>query len=159
MRGARLNKQRWINGERNRVNSCPGPNFLCESSLGQKKNLQSERNYRTDRFTEGWQKKPDCFFFFLLFSVLTCFVKSVCNIEVSIYTGAVDTEQQGQKKVERTKGGAKSRNVQKLATTLTPNSSCEKRCEDFFCCCVAAAAIIQYLQPSFPKTRNLTRTQ
>lgn len=55
------------------------------------------------------------FYLFLCFH--TCAAKSALNIKVSIYTGVVYTEQQGQKKVERTKG-SNSRNFQKLATTL-----------------------------------------
>lgn len=100
-------------------------------SVRKKTSNLRETTERTDSQRDD-KKSQTVIFFFLFFSVLTCFVKSVRNIEVSIYTGAVDTEQQGQKKVERTKGAAKSRNVQKLATTLTPNSSREKRCEDFF---------------------------
>lgn len=43
-------------------------------------------------------KKSKTVVFFSLFS--PAFAKSVLNIKVSIYTGAEDTEQQGQKKVE-----------------------------------------------------------
>lgn len=57
------------------------------------------------------KRKKARLLYFFFFSVLTCFAKSALNIKVSIYTGAVYTQQQGQKKVERTKG-SKSRNLQ-----------------------------------------------
>lgn len=70
------------------------------------------------------------------FSVFTCIEKSVLNIKVSIYTSAVHTEQQGQKKkVGRTKGKQKlKKKIKKLPEVgnySTPRSSCEKWCEDF----------------------------
>lgn len=91
--------------------------LLCKSSLGslvRKKTPIWEKlqNGQIYRGMTKKKKKSQTYFFF--FRVFTCFAKSVRNIKVSIYTGEVNTEQQGQKKVERTKG----RNFQKLATTL-----------------------------------------
>lgn len=150
-----LNKQWWTTERKSKRGALTQTKLLCKSSLGslvRKKPVPSERNYTTDRGMTKRKKVRLLYSFF--FSVLTCFAKSALNIKVSIYTGAVYTQQQGQKKMERTKG-SKSRNLQ---TPQTPKFFVWEmmwRCRY----CVAVAAIVQYLQPSFPRCRKYARTK
>lgn len=98
MQNAQLNKQWWTTQKKSKRGELTQTKRSCKSSLGSSLR-KKERNYRTDRFTEVWQKKRDCYSFFS--SVFSpAFAKSVLNIKVSIYTGAEYTGQQGQKKME-----------------------------------------------------------
>lgn len=149
-----LNKQWWTAERKSKLGVLTQTKLLCKSSLGSLVRKKPSHLRETTQRTEVWQKgkRRDCYIFF--FSVLTCFAKSALNIKVSIYTGAVYTQQQGRKKVERTKG-SKSRNFWTPATPKFFVWEMMWRCRY----CVAVAAIIQYLQPSFPPCRKYTRTK
>lgn len=135
MQNAQLNKQWWTTEKKSKLGVLkPKPN-ICVSLRSIRKNIWET----TDRFTEVWLKKARRVFFFFHQCFSPAFAKSVRNIKVSIYTGAEYTEQQGQKKVERTKGRKRLYAKFFLWEMMW-------RC----CYCVAVTAIIQYLQPSFP---------
>lgn len=135
MQNAQLNKQRWTTGKKINLESEPKPNFcvsLRSARWSEKKTSHwRETTERTDLQRDD-RKARLLFFFFL--SVLTCFAESALNIKVSIYTSAVNTEQQGQKTVARTKG-SKSRNFQKLATTLRQVLLVRNDVKILCCCC------------------------
>lgn len=127
--------------------------LLCKSSLGLSVRLKKtshlrETTERTD--LQRYDKKARLLFFL---SVLPFFVKSVLNIKVSIYKGAAYTEQQGQKKVERTKG-SKSRNFQKLATTLRRVLLVRNDVKIFLLCCCSSNNTISTTFLPLPETHQ-----
>lgn len=155
MQNAQLNKQRWITERKSKLGVKTQTKLFCKSSLGSlvrnnKTPIWEKVQERTDlQRCDKKRKKARPFFFF--FSVLTCFVKSVLNIKVSIYTGAVYTEQQGQKRVERTKG-SEGRNLQKLATTLRQVLLVRNNVKILLLCCCCSNYTISTTFLSLPET-------
>lgn len=150
-----LNKQWWTTERKSKRGVLTQTKLLLSlrSARWSEKNPPIwEKLHNGQRYDK--KEKSETVIYIFFFSVLTCFAKSALNIKVSIYTGAVYTQQQGRKKVERTKG-SKSRNFWTPATPKFFVWEMMWRCRY----CVAVAAIIQYLQPSFPPCRKYTRTK
>lgn len=94
MQNAQLNKQRWTTEKKESTRS----GSLRSARRSESKTPIGEKLQNGQIYRGVTKKKRDSLFFLLRRSNLNR--ESVLNIEVSIYTGAVYTEQQGQKKVE-----------------------------------------------------------